>query len=136
MTIKGDRSKSRSVMFRPFCTWLTSLVMRVTSVGVPIRSSSVWLRVLMWANRSPPQCRAKTQSGLGGKVLGGQAAGHAHNGQKHQQAALPPDKGQVGVLDAFIHDTGHHKGHQQLKTGLQHLEQRGDDSLSFSYPLR
>ena len=41
MTINGQRSKRRSVMFTPFCSWFTSLVMRVTSVGVPMPSSSV-----------------------------------------------------------------------------------------------
>ena len=39
-TMNGQRSSSRSVMLTPFCSWLTSLVMRVTSVGVPTPSSS------------------------------------------------------------------------------------------------
>ena len=40
-TTNGERSSRRSVMLTPVCTWLTSLVMRVTSVEVPMRSSSV-----------------------------------------------------------------------------------------------
>ena len=41
MTMNGERSSSRSVRLTPFCTWLMSLVMRVTSVGVPMPSSSL-----------------------------------------------------------------------------------------------
>ena len=39
-TTIGERSSSRSVRLRPVCTWFMSLVMRVTSVAVPSRSSS------------------------------------------------------------------------------------------------
>ncbi len=38
-TMKGERRKSRSAMFTPFCTWFTSLVMRVMRVEVPTPSS-------------------------------------------------------------------------------------------------
>ena len=41
ITTKGERSSRRSVRFTPFCTWLMSLVMRVTNVGVPMPSSSL-----------------------------------------------------------------------------------------------
>ena len=41
ITMNGERSSRRSVRLTPFCTWLMSLVMRVTSVGVPMPSSSL-----------------------------------------------------------------------------------------------
>ena len=34
-TTKGERSSSRSARFRPDCTWLMSLVMRVIRVSTP-----------------------------------------------------------------------------------------------------
>ena len=40
-TTNGERSSRRSVRFTPVCTWLTSLVMRVTSVEVVSVSISV-----------------------------------------------------------------------------------------------
>ena len=40
-TMNGERSNRRSVRLTPFCSWFTSLVMRVISVLVPIVSSSV-----------------------------------------------------------------------------------------------
>ena len=40
-TTKGERSSSRRARFRPFCTWLMSLVMRVIRVEVPTVSISV-----------------------------------------------------------------------------------------------
>ena len=47
MTMKGLRRNRRRNMFTPFCTWLTSAVMRVISVLTPMVSSSVKLRVWM-----------------------------------------------------------------------------------------
>ena len=44
-TTKGDRSSRRSVRFTPFCTWFTSLVIRVMRVAPPTRSISVKLRL-------------------------------------------------------------------------------------------
>ena len=38
-TTKGERRSSRSVRFSPVCTWFMSLVIRVTRVGMPVRSS-------------------------------------------------------------------------------------------------
>ena len=46
-TTKGDRSSRRRVRFTPLCAWLISEVIRVISVGVPKRSNSFQLRVLM-----------------------------------------------------------------------------------------
>ena len=40
-TINGERRKSRSTILTPFCTWLTSEVMRVIMVEVPRVSISV-----------------------------------------------------------------------------------------------
>ncbi len=35
-TMMGERKKRRSTMLTPFCTWLTSALMRVIMVDVPI----------------------------------------------------------------------------------------------------
>ena len=40
-TTKGERSRRRSVMLMPLCTWLMSLVILVISVDVPTVSISV-----------------------------------------------------------------------------------------------
>ena len=40
-TMKGDRRNRRRNRFRPVCTWLMSLVMRVMRVEVPTRSISL-----------------------------------------------------------------------------------------------
>ena len=39
-TIKGERKKRRRTRFTPACAWFTSLVIRVTSVELPISSIS------------------------------------------------------------------------------------------------
>ena len=48
-TMNGERKNRRSVRFTPDCTWLMSLVRRVMSVDVPMRSSAV--------NESACRCR-------------------------------------------------------------------------------
>ena len=49
MTTKGLRRKRRRKRLTPFCTWLMSLVMRVTSVDVPTLSISAKPRLWMWS---------------------------------------------------------------------------------------
>ena len=39
-TTKGERRNRRRNMLNPFCTWLTSLVIRLISVEVPMASIS------------------------------------------------------------------------------------------------
>ena len=48
-TMKGLRKKSLRNMLRPFCTWFTSLVMRVMRVEPPMVSTSEKPRDWMWA---------------------------------------------------------------------------------------
>ena len=50
-TINGERRNSRSTMLIPFCTWLISLVILVTSVDVPSVSISVNENVWICANK-------------------------------------------------------------------------------------
>ena len=78
----------------------------------------------------PAQRRAKAQCRRGGKVLGRQAAGETDGSQQNQQAAPRPDKSCIPVFDACINDAGDNQRHKQLKTGLQHLEQRRQQGLS------
>ena len=49
-TMKGERRNKRSARLTPDCTWLMSLVMRVMSVEVPMRSRSAKPSFWMWAN--------------------------------------------------------------------------------------
>ena len=49
-TMNGLRKRRRSPMLRPVCAWLISLVRRVISVLVPIRSSCVKDSDSMWSN--------------------------------------------------------------------------------------
>ena len=49
MTMNGLRRNRRRNMFTPFCTWLTSAVMRVMRVETPMVSSSVKESFWMWA---------------------------------------------------------------------------------------
>ena len=64
MARNGLRVASRINMFTPFCTWFTSLVMRVTRLPVPSWSSSrpekrsTWLNT--WLRRLAPKPNAAT----------------------------------------------------------------------------
>ena len=69
--------------------------------------------------------------GPGRKILCGDAAPQAHHGQKQQQPAPREDVAGVARGDAHVDDIGHDQRHQQVKAGLQHFEQRGDDALLF-----
>ena len=51
-TTKGLRSSRRRVMLMPFCTWFTSLVMRVMRVAEPTLSCAEKSSDWMWANRA------------------------------------------------------------------------------------
>ena len=44
----GQRVARRIIMFRPLCTVLESLVIRVISEAVPIRSTALCERVFTW----------------------------------------------------------------------------------------
>ena len=58
ITTKGLRRNRRRNRFKPLCTWLMSLVMRVMRVLVPRVSISEKLRLWMWANRA---CRREVE---------------------------------------------------------------------------
>ncbi len=79
----------------------------------------------------PPQCGTVSQSGFGGKILRRHAGNKAHHRQQDQQPALAPDLAHVPVLDAGVHDGGHHQRHQKLKAGFQHLEQGSQYGFPF-----
>ena len=51
----------------PFCTWLMSLVMRVIKVEVPMVSSSVKLRLWIWASRSRRRPAAEPMAAFAAK---------------------------------------------------------------------
>ena len=51
-TMNGLLMKRRNVIFSPFCTWFTSLVIRVISVAAPVWSNSVRLRLWILSNSS------------------------------------------------------------------------------------
>ena len=77
------------------------------------------------------QRRAKTQSRLCGKILGGQAAGQANDSQQNQQRASLPDKHRVGIFNAGVDDAGDHQRNKQLKTCFQHFEKWRQQGLFF-----
>ena len=135
MTIKGDRSKSRSVMFRPFCTWLTSLVMRVTSVGVPIRSSSVWLRVLMWANRSRRSAVPKPKADLAAKYWAVRLLAMPTTAKSTSRPHCRQIKGRSAFWMPSSTIRATTRGTSSSKQASSILNS-GAMTVSFSYPLR
>ena len=75
------------------------------------------------------QLRGQAHGGLRGEVLGGHAAGQADQAQQHQNRAHAQDVARVAAGDALIDDGGDDEGNDQLKAGLQQLEQRAEDAL-------
>ena len=50
-TIKGERKNNLKTRLTPFCTWLTSLVIRVIKVDVPTVSNSENDKLWIWLNK-------------------------------------------------------------------------------------
>ena len=76
------------------------------------------------------QAGGVTHCGLGREILGGQAADKAHEGQQEQDAAPHEDVAEIVGRDAHVDDVGHHKRHEQVKGGFQHLEKRRKHALA------
>ena len=86
-TMKGLRKKSLRNMLRPFCTWFTSLVMRVMRVEPPMVSTSEKPRDWMWAKSAPAEAGRAADRGAGGEILCHHAAAKSHQRQHNEQAA-------------------------------------------------
>ena len=69
-------------------------------------------------------------SGLGGEILGRQAAGQADDGEQQQDAAPRKDIMQVVRRNADVDDVCHDQRDKQVERGFQHLEQRREDGLA------
>ena len=76
------------------------------------------------------QAGGVTHRSLGREILGGQAADKAHEGQQEQDAAPHEDVAEIVGRDAHVDDVGHHKRHEQVKGGFQHLEKRRKHALA------
>ena len=67
---------------------------------------------------------------LGRKILRGHRAGQSHHGQQHQHGCHAEYEQLVAApVDAAVNDGGHHQRNQQVKAGLQQLEQRRGDAF-------
>ena len=66
-TTNGDRIKRRSTMFTPDWSWLTSLVIRVISVDVPISSKSANDNFWICANNALRSCVANPTAAFAAK---------------------------------------------------------------------
>ena len=76
-----------------------------------------------------PQRGGTPHRSLGGKILGGQAAGQTNKGQRQQHTAPHQDIAQVAGGNAGIDDVRHDQRDQKIKTGFQHFEQRSQHAF-------
>ena len=84
----------------------------------------------MLQHRMPQPC-GKAHRRHSGKILRRHRAGKPHDAQSDHDGAHFHNVAPVAAADALIHDTGHNQRHQQLKRGLQQLEQRPKDTFFF-----
>ena len=75
------------------------------------------------------ELRGKAHGGFGGKILGRYGKQQTDEAQSDQKKRHSDHIGSVRRLDAPVDDSGNDQRHEQLKRGLQELEQRPENSL-------
>ena len=122
-------------MLTPVCTWLTSLVMRVIMVEVPISSISREGEGLQFAEEAGRRSSAEQPTAArAAKNCPAMEKAHPTSPMPTSTRHMRAMNGLIPLRDAPIDDEGDDEGGDEFEARLQELEEGREDALRLEAP--